>query len=86
MNIVCLLTWEGLSIRKLCPGIAFLIVYRQPVKIFIRKKEKKLREKSDKNGQPTKCEISDGYEQHFKVLRDETRNIKWQTSCDNICW
>lgn len=45
MNIVCLLTWEGLSIRKLCPGIAFLIVYRQPVKIFIRKKEKNYKKK-----------------------------------------
>lgn len=45
MNIVCLLTWEGLSIRKLCPGIAFLIVYRQPVKIFIRKKEKNYEKK-----------------------------------------
>ena len=59
MNIVCLLTWEGLSIRKLCPGIAFLIVYRQPVKIFLRKKGKKLQEKSDKNDQPTKCEMYD---------------------------
>lgn len=38
------------------------------------------------NQQNVKCTISDGYEQHFKVLRDETRNIKWQTSCDNICW
>lgn len=45
MNIVCLLTWEGLSIRKLCPGIAFLIVYRQPVKIFFRKKEKNYEKK-----------------------------------------
>lgn len=45
MNIVCLLTWEGLSIRKLCPGIGFLIVYRQPVKIFIRKKEKNYEKK-----------------------------------------
>lgn len=45
MNIVCLLTWEGLSIRKLCPGIAFLIIYRQPVKIFIRKKEKNYEKK-----------------------------------------
>lgn len=45
MDIVCLLTWEGLSIRKLCPGIAFLIVYRQPVKIFIRKKEKNYEKK-----------------------------------------
>lgn len=45
MNIVCLLTWEGLSIRKLCPGIAFLIVYRLPVKIFIRKKEKNYEKK-----------------------------------------
>lgn len=45
MNIVCLLTWEGLSIRKLCPGTAFLIVYRQPVKIFIRKKEKNYKKK-----------------------------------------
>ena len=59
MNIVCLLTWEGLSIRKLCPGIAFLIVYRQPGKIFIRKKGKKLQKKSDKNDQPTKCEMYD---------------------------
>ena len=28
------------------------------------------------NQQNVKCTISDGYEQHFKVLRDETRNIK----------
>ena len=78
MNIVCLLTWEGLSIRKLCPGIAFLIVYRQPVKIFIRKKGKNYKKKVTRmaNQQNVKCTISDGYEQHFKVLRDETRNIK----------
>ena len=28
------------------------------------------------NQQNVKCTIFDGYEQHFKVLGDETRNIK----------